>query len=293
MTPLAEASRLGHVNMVKNLLAHQANVEIEHGEPQTILKHACCSGYPEIVQLLLDHGANPNTRLPGSDTALGVALSAEQPDLWPKSSADTLGLVKMLLEAGANIDDRFLGGSHIETSPIEFAVISYYEIPMIEILLEHGANAVDGFVASSERLRVNLCRFFLDRGVDINARASPDHLSNTYGERGWAGRTALERACVQVEPTVTHPLLENGADPNLRSPLAESALEAYMNRAVECQPSPIFLLLLKYGANLELVREDKLKLVGFPKWEKQLTRDARSNVSPKFFQDPRFTIFKF
>lgn len=100
-TPLAEASRLGHGNVIKELLTHQADVEFKHENCENALKQACSGGSTEVVRLLLDHGANPNARSSPCPTALGAALLAS-----PKPrDADTSGLVKLLLEAGANIND--------------------------------------------------------------------------------------------------------------------------------------------------------------------------------------------
>lgn len=127
---------------------------------------------------------------------------------------------------------------------------------MIKILLDNGADGVEGLVACGIYGVRELILFFLEYGIDVNARASVPQLS------GLGHRTALEMACAENDPAVVRILLDHGADPNIRSHLAKSALEAYLNRLethAECESGPIFVLLLGSDADLRLVREDKLK----------------------------------
>ncbi|KAL8849121.1 MAG: hypothetical protein Q9221_005890 [Calogaya cf. arnoldii] len=268
VTPLAEASRLGHVKVVKKLLTHQADVEFEGEGSPNALKRACLAGNTEVVRLLLDHGADPNASVrkghgpcrSGSYTALGAALEAGLAEnIQPR--ADTAGLVKMLSEAGGNVTDPFETNCWpIEISPIEFAATKIHDPHVIEILLDHGADGIDGLVASAGKGLAGLVLLFLHRGIDVNVRASetPDKEERDFWPP-WTGQTALERACIGDSFEVVRILLDHGADPNLRSPQAESALEVYFNRRhPECLAAPIFVLLLENGTDLGLVRKDKL-----------------------------------
>lgn len=253
-TPLAEASGLGHLSVVKQLLAHRADV-IENKDCRNALESACSAGSNEIVRLLLEHGADPNTSNAGSATALGATL------MRADTTADTSGLVKMLLEAGANIADPFPYGIIYKQSPIVCAATNIRDTSVIKILLDSGAKGVDGLVASCGRRLPEMVLFLLNYGINVNARASVPPLTKSRFFRSWAGRTGLEVACSRNNPAVVRILLNHGADPNLRSPMVESALEAHLNRYwyTECEAAPIFVLLLENGADLELVREDKLK----------------------------------
>lgn len=260
-TALAEASYRGHVSVVKKLLAYQADIEFEDEECPNALKEACRAGNTGIVRLLLDHGADPNARLPGVLTALGAALLS--------GSHHTGGLVNMLLEAGVDIADPFSDpwlfcSSHSwEVSLTQHGAIECRDTSVIKVLLDNGANGVDGLVASCGGNVPGRVLFFLDSGFDINARASALQMNRTRASLGWdwTGHTALEHACATDNPMLARILLERGADPNLRSPLVESVLEIYFNRPehlLECEAAPIFVLLLEKGADLDLVREDKL-----------------------------------
>lgn len=275
ITPLAEASRMGHVNVVKELLVHQASIDIEFSGCASALKQACLVGSTEVVRLLLHYGADPNARLPESETALGAALMAR----ISHPLAATSDIVKMLLEAGANINDPVYPrgwGTLSERSVIEVAIMSSCDTSTIKVLLDHGADGVDGLVASCAWEVPEQVLFFLDYGIDVNARASvPQRTDSGDPPPVWAGRTALELACTGNEPAVVRILLDHGADPNIRSDLVESALETYVNRPsynLECEAAPIFALLLRGGADLGLVRADKLKEDGKSKYSAILDR---------------------
>ncbi|XP_076598002.1 dynein axonemal heavy chain 12 [Chaetodon auriga] len=61
-TPLALAAQNGHLNVVEVLLQKGAHVWCE-SESGTVLFDAAASGNPDIIALLLDHGADPNVPL--------------------------------------------------------------------------------------------------------------------------------------------------------------------------------------------------------------------------------------
>uniref|UniRef100_A0AAX7VS11 SOCS box domain-containing protein n=1 Tax=Astatotilapia calliptera TaxID=8154 RepID=A0AAX7VS11_ASTCA len=61
-TPLALAAQNGHLNVVEVLLQKGAQVWCE-SESGTILFDAAASGNPDIISLLLEHGADPNVPL--------------------------------------------------------------------------------------------------------------------------------------------------------------------------------------------------------------------------------------
>ncbi|XP_029012098.1 dynein axonemal heavy chain 12 isoform X1 [Betta splendens] len=61
-TPLALAAQNGHLNVVEALLQKGAHVWCE-SESGTVLFEAAASGNPDIISLLLEHGADPNQPL--------------------------------------------------------------------------------------------------------------------------------------------------------------------------------------------------------------------------------------
>ena len=293
MTPLTEASRLGHVRVIKELLDNGADVGFQRYDCPNALKQACRTGNTEVVRLLLENGADPNASLPDSFTPLGEALHAVSYRHFTDTNTPC-NLVQALLKAGANVTDPIsLEDTHTYNGwlPIEWAVVTC-DTAVIKVLLDYGANGVDGLVAACDNQddleHPEIIPFFLDQGIDVNGRASISQVALEDDNRMWAGRTALEIACTKDDPTIVRMLLDHGADPNLRSPGVESALEAYLNRPYhdlkrlervdnyendendesdesdendendENEATPIFGLLLEYGADLGLLREDML-----------------------------------
>ncbi|KAL9633865.1 MAG: hypothetical protein Q9204_003224, partial [Flavoplaca sp. TL-2023a] len=289
VTPLAEASRSGYIRVVKELLDSGADVRFESDGCPNALKQACRDGNTEVVRLLLEHGADPSASLPDVLTPLGEALHANSYRGTVDSNSQC-SIEHTLLKAGANTTvpsslryQRTASGWF----PIEWAVLSSCDTSVIKILLDYGGNGVDGLMAACYINYPKIVSFCLEHGTDVNARASISQVALKDDDRSWAGRTALETACTRYSSSIVRMLLDHGADPNLRSPLIESALEAYLNRPysdLECDAAPIFVLLLRHGADLGLVREDNLGEYGKSKYRVIMDRwkawKADGSISP-------------
>ena len=62
LSPLAWAALKGHANIVELLLDSGANPYAEDNFKQSVLHHAVQSGNPEVVRLILERRANPDTK---------------------------------------------------------------------------------------------------------------------------------------------------------------------------------------------------------------------------------------
>ena len=92
-TALHEASWKGHLDIVKLLLKHDADVNVKAKLKLSALHFASYKGYLDIAKLLLKHGANVNTK----------SLFIEETALHIASRENHLDIVKLLLQNGANV----------------------------------------------------------------------------------------------------------------------------------------------------------------------------------------------
>lgn len=75
VSPLMAAAMEGHETMVVELLAHNANVDLQNENGMTALMSAAYNGHHEIVRLLLRRGANPDLEMLHGITAEELAES--------------------------------------------------------------------------------------------------------------------------------------------------------------------------------------------------------------------------
>ena len=128
----------------------------------TVLHVAASLGYPDVVRLLLQHGASKRSGLatPSEPTALHLAASLGHDQV-----------VRMLLDQTVNVDPIDING----TTPLHLAVWSGNE-RVVNELLEHGvdANAKDNDGTTPLHVAVSMgydmvVRDLLDYGADLHA----------------------------------------------------------------------------------------------------------------------------
>ncbi len=190
----------------------------------TALTFAADTRQRGAVQLLLTHGANPNT--PNSDGLTPLMEVCQQPSVqsYTPSSSDTVqnkrqeqaraGIVSLLCEHGADMDASSPEGM----DPLFIAAQSHHPL-IAAALLDHRAdvNAVgtDGQSALSVAVQsgpsfeeaedVETVKVLLDHGADAN-------------EKMPNGGSLFQQACEWIDEPVVLLLLQHGADPNVRSP---------------------------------------------------------------------------
>ncbi len=156
------ATRVGATPAVKLLLEAGADpnaAESERG--QTALMWAAAGKHPDIVQLLIDHGANPKAASKSGFTPL--LFAAQQGDV---------GSASALLAAGVDIDSKMQNGADalLVTSASGHEALGKF-------LLAHGAqpNVKDRFSLTPLHMaaqagQLALVEELLARGADPNAR---------------------------------------------------------------------------------------------------------------------------
>ena len=167
---------------------------------------------PDVLSVLLDHGADINIRGEFGRTALHeAALYNKNPDV-----------LSVLLDRGADISARDEYGN----TPLHRA-LSNKRLNVLSVLLDRGVdiNAGDDYggtllhQAASEIESPEIVTFLLDRGADINAR---DKLGNTplHEVASQCGNTAVVTL-----------LLDRGADAAARNAEGRSPADIAADRA--------------------------------------------------------------
>merc|ERR1712117_863036 len=131
--PLMVASYHGFKDVVQLLLEAGANPNKSFGGGPTPLLHAVRHGLKEVAQILLEYGADPNIADENGFTPLYESIVYFPFDF-------SVDLIKLLLENGAEVDHEIKFRWHeLRCTPLLKAV-SYGNEEVIQILLENGAD---------------------------------------------------------------------------------------------------------------------------------------------------------
>jgi ankyrin repeat protein len=236
LTPLMFASRQGALDAVRTLIDAGASLNLSDPDGTTALVMSIANRHYDVAALLAERGADPNIADTSGMEALYAAVDLRtagplinRPSPKPTGSIDALGLVKLLLDHGADPNARLRtptlqwfhnGGDPLLTdgaTPLMRAAKSA-DLDAMRVLLDHGAHPnlptrnfttalmfAAGLGAARTRSddaaieAVGLC---LDRGADVNAFNSN-------------GLTALHVAVERSDRLVRF-LAEHGAELDLK-----------------------------------------------------------------------------
>jgi ankyrin repeat protein len=208
-TALYVASSRGYAEVVRSLIDHGANLNVECGDQYgwrvkwTPIHVASNNGRLEVARLLLGRGAGVNYKDKRGKSALHIA-----------SRHASNNLVRLLLDHGANAD----GLDNVGKTALHDAS-SDGRITIVKSLLEYGAN-VDAQCKSgwtplhyaAIEGHVEVIQLLLDHDADVNA----------LQKRRW---TALHQASLLGHVQVVEMLLKRGADPHARTREGETPFQ--------------------------------------------------------------------
>jgi ankyrin repeat protein/tetratricopeptide (TPR) repeat protein len=184
---LIDACQNLELEIIETLLDHGADVNAVDADGSSVLAIVVYEERnPSLVRLLLERGAATEVSYQGDRTPLAIAASRGRSNL-----------LQILLEHGANIEAR---DSHGRT-PLARALMRD-DTGMVAQLATNGADVSSGAplitaVGGGQQAMVEV---LLDHGVDINA-PGPD------------GRTALHESVYREDEPFIRFLLQRGADP--------------------------------------------------------------------------------
>ena len=255
--PLNCASALDLPKTMRFLIVAGADVNSRNPKSgRTPLMAASYKGrdYAEIVQLLLEHGAEVNLRDRFGDNALILA-----------SFNGSVHTVQILLDNGADINAYNKRGF---TALFRAAVGCHPET--LQRLLDRGASISsphgdNALVRSSWSGDYESVKILLDRGVNVNAEFGPsfiDHLDTPFS-------TALLQALSNGHNDTAKLLIEYGADVNARSTV-EGLYGIALEHALHHGRDDMVQFLLANGADSSLIRPEDLEWDGKKRYEKLL-----------------------
>jgi len=248
-TLLCNAAQDGNVRAIQKLLDDGATIDKVNSVGCTALMVACTQKSPEVVDLLLSRGANPNSHSPTNDTSLlfasvmdarivhllldrganfDVKNNLSQTPLLRAALVGKRDVVLMLLDRGANMEIKDAKGQ----TPLAVSIRTKHP-PVIELLLERGANVEPKdehgntplFLACKHGHGVDM---LLQRGANPNA-------INKHDE------TPLFEACRNGHVDAVRLLLGKGATLDHRNRQGATALMA----ACSYDNAPVIRLLLE------------------------------------------------
>jgi hypothetical protein len=159
-TALQWACERGHLDVVQLLLEKGADVNAQGGECGNALQAAAQGGHLEIVQLLLEKGADVNTQGRHYGNAFYAAARGGH-----------LKIVQLLLEKGADVNVQ--GGRY--SNALQAAAQGRH-LKIVQLLLEKGAdvNAQGGeygnaLLAAAGGGHLKIVQLLLKKGADDNA----------------------------------------------------------------------------------------------------------------------------
>ena len=238
-TGLYIASSRGYAGVVRSLIDRGANLNARCSDGNTNfddfvwwtpLDAAIYNDHPDIALLLLEGGADPETRSSEDQTALGMASSRGQADV-----------VKSLIYYGADLNakSKYLleVGYEAKEAPLFIAIESEHR-DIVLLLLEGGADAETWnyleetpLISASWFERADIVRHLISHGVDLNAESG--------------NGTALHGASENGRLEIARVLLEHGANPNALDHQGRTALHL-------AEELTVVKVLLKYGVDVDV-----------------------------------------
>lgn len=194
-TPLHFACGTGQLKVTKLLIQHGANLESRDFVKNTPLLEACFNKNIDLIKVLILSGANVNSRNKIGFTPLIYACTMK----W--NIIERIECVKLLLEHGANPNIKSVKNK----VPIEIACLKN-QVEIVDLLLKHGSS-MNVKIGKSNTLLHHSCQYgfknlmlvFMKHGADPNIK---DELHMD---------TPLHKACRSGFYDIAYELIQRGA----------------------------------------------------------------------------------
>lgn len=241
MTALLYAARDGRIEIVRALVAANANVNQVEANGVSPLIEAIANNHIDIARLLVEHGADVNAVDWWGRTPLWTAvdlrdLEVNKTDDNGVDRAAALELIQALLDRGANVNARTK-----EVPPLRRWLMPISDLSWVDL------TGQTPFLRASISADLTLMHLLLDKGADPNIAtlAGTTPLMAAAGVNYVDGQTYSEsRQFLEAVELC----LEHGADVNAANSMGITALIGAVNRGSD----DIVELLVKKGAKLDI-----------------------------------------
>jgi ankyrin repeat protein len=277
------AAAAGHKTIVQSLLQHEVNVNTFGGKFGHPLHAACFRGHTSMVEILLDHGADPKL---GPRSALEYALLADHEDVAlllldgkfdVSDQAEYDSILQQAAEAGFSDVVQFLQKQYASLygdllssgcKAIEIAifkgrigVVERYMQNLSDPKIDMPADAIATAALGGQDTMINL---LVDQGLDLNEEGilgtplraasimcheSTVRLLLRLGASLYVSGSfgePLQAAAMRGHESITKSLLSHGADVNSKGGLYGTALQAAAHRGHQ----KVVEILLDAGADV-------------------------------------------
>ena len=248
-TPLLYAARENCMACVDALLARGAAIDLADPDGVTPLHVAIMNANWDLAKRLIEAGADVDQWDIYGEAPLFTAVGQRSRTDGGRASIDApntmdgLGMVRMLLERGANPNMQLFfrpanvrGATSLRGSTPLIRAASQNDMEIVKLLLEHGADAtvyqadrqtpIHAVLAgrANEKDAIELIKIFHDAGTDVNVVALVVHMEEVRGG------SALHYAVRKRYKDVIRLLASYGIDMNLKDQDGLTALDYTQSR---------------------------------------------------------------
>ena len=263
---LVEAVRNGDLDTVRSMVRARpelVHLDVAENDEHRALHHAVLQRRPEIVRLLMQHGADARKGIwphraattaftlaseRGYDEVVGIIEEEES----RRSVGAPLRALPPPVAAGQSIAGMFAGRGAATTARTAIAAgdAAWLRAHHADGMLDNGHGLVSHAIAADQP---GILALLLDLGLDPDESGRVDGLEEvvpTWGE-------PLRACAISAKVTMAEILLAHGGNPNTNVYAASSAMyEAYKRRS-----EPMMALLERHGGRLTAVDVAELGLV--------------------------------
>lgn len=246
---LLRATKKDDLEQVKKLLSQGMSPNVKNSDDLSVLMLAIYQGNPKMVQLLLEHGADINYKA-GFNKLSPISITAAS-DLHIDIK---LKIIKILLDFGANINDKNAAGTPLLLYVIDSISFGHDNIDLFDFLLKQGVevNVADietGITPLMHAVSIgnsHIVDALLKKGAEVNVCDKNKE-------------TALHKAIMTPyrDINIIQKLLSNKANVHIKDEFGQDL----MLSVILFGTIDIFNLLLKYGAYFDNSILEKEKLI--------------------------------